>query len=130
MSALADHAHQDLVERYLDAYNRFDIEAMLALFAPGIRFENYSNDQLTASADGIAEFRALAEHSRTLFSERDQQILSLELGDDSGQARIAFRGRLAVDIDGGPKAGTVLELTGTTEFSFHDGRITRIVDRS
>lgn len=130
MCALEDHVQRHLVDRYLDAYNHFDIEAMLALLSPDIRFENYSNGQLTASADGIAQFRALAEHSRTLFSERGQQILSLELGEDSGLARIAFRGRLAVDIDGGPKAGTVLELIGTTGFSFRDGRITRIVDRS
>jgi hypothetical protein len=37
---------------------------------------------------------------------------------------------LAVDMPGGPPAGSVLELVGESEFGFESGRICRIVDRS
>lgn len=123
-------ALQHLIERYLHAYNHFDIEGMLALLAPDVHFENYSGDTLTASAEGIEAFRALAEQSGRLFSEREQRLTGLHIGQHSAVADIAYRGRLAVDVDGGPEAGSWIELSGTTEFSFADGRVTRIVDRS
>lgn len=119
-----------LIDRYINAYNAFNIEGMLALVSPDVRFENYSGDQLTASANGVDEFRHLAERAKSLFSEREQRVISLEVNQDVAVAEIAFRGRLAADIPGGPAAGTILELQGKSQFSFRDGRITKIVDRS
>ncbi|WP_447901411.1 hypothetical protein [Stenotrophomonas sepilia] len=34
--------HRQLIEHYLQAYNRFDIDAMLAVLAHNVRFENHS----------------------------------------------------------------------------------------
>ena len=43
-----DESHcRYLIEHYLQAYNRFDIEAMLAVLAHNVRFENHSGSQLT-----------------------------------------------------------------------------------
>ncbi|MBN8714480.1 MAG: nuclear transport factor 2 family protein [Xanthomonadales bacterium] len=122
--------NQELIDRYLLAYNSFDIDGMLALLSPDIRFENYSGGQLTDTANGIAEFRGLAEKSKSLFSEREQHITKLTLGQDSAVVDIAYRGQLAADIPGGPSAGTVLDLQGQSEFSFKGGQISKIVDRS
>jgi len=121
---------KDLIDRYLAAYNAFDVDGMLSLLSQDVRFENYSGDQLTAATSGIDEFRKLAEQSRSLFSEREQRIAGLEFGHDSAIAVIAYRGKLAADIPDGPSAGTVLDLQGESEFSFGNGQITRIVDRS
>src|SRR5438128_11746285 len=97
---------KDLVDRYLAAYNAFDIDAMLAQLDPAIRFENYSGGQLTADASGTEEFRRLAEQSKGVFSEREQRITSLvQRVTQSGAtlvAQIAWRGRIAADIPGGP----------------------------
>jgi steroid delta-isomerase-like uncharacterized protein len=120
----------ELIRRYIRAYNAFDIEGMLALLSPNIRFENYSGAELTASADGIDEFRRLAEIAKAMFTEREQRVTFLKLDGDEAFADIEYRGRVAADIPGGPAAGTSIELKGTTEFSFRDGRIFRIVDRS
>jgi SnoaL-like protein len=119
-----------LLDRYLVAYNSFNIDGMLALLSPDVRFENYSSGQLTDAANGIDEFRALAEKSKSLFSEREQRITKLTLDQDSAIAEIAYRGQLATDIPGGPSAGTVLDLQGQSEFSFKGGQISKIVDRS
>ncbi|MCW4453691.1 nuclear transport factor 2 family protein [Flavobacterium sp. MXW15] len=119
-----------LVDRYIAAYNAFDIDGMLVLLSPDIRFENHSGDQPATATTGIDEFRQLAQQSKTLFSEREQRVAALRIGQDSAIADIAFRGVLAADVPGGPAAGTVLELQGTSEFTFDDGRIARIVDRS
>jgi hypothetical protein len=120
----------ELINRYLAAYNAFDVDGMLALLAPEVRFENYSGDQLTAAATGIDEFRQLAEQSKALFSEREQRITALELSEGSIIASIAYRGRLSGDIPNGPRAGTVLALHGRSGFSFNGGLIIKIVDRS
>jgi len=125
-----DARQRDLIDRYLAAYNAFDVEAMLALLDPAIRFENYSGGQLNAEATGIEAFRQLAEQSKALFSEREQRVTALTQDGGTLVAEIAWRGRLAADVPDGPPAGTLLEMRGRSEFAFGAGGIVRIVDRS
>jgi hypothetical protein len=127
---MIDANEKDSIERYLAAYNAFDIEAMLAQLDPAIRFENFAGGQLTAEASGIEAFRALAEQSKKLFSEREQRITGLALQDGMLVADIAWRGKLAADLPDGPPAGTLLEMRGRSEFAFGAGGIVKIVDRS
>lgn len=119
-----------LIERYVASYNAFDVDGMLSLLSKDVRFENYSGDQLTMATTGTAEFRQLAEQSKLLFSEREQRVTGLEFDHDSAIATIAYRGTLAADVPNGPLAGTVLDLQGKSEFSFGNGEITKLVDRS
>lgn len=118
------------IQKYIAAYNAFDVDGMLILLSPTVRFENWSGHQLTAEASGIDEFRQLAYQAKGLFSEREQRITSLEQNAGSITVSIAYRGQLAVDIPDGPRSGTVLDLTGESEFAFEDGLISKIVDRS
>jgi steroid delta-isomerase-like uncharacterized protein len=127
---MTNESGQALVERYIAAYNAFDIDGMLALLAQDVRFEHHTGGELTVATDGIDAFRRLAEQSKGLFSEREQRITHIERSGDTLVAAIAYRGRLAADIPGGPAAGTVLELNGRSEFSFAAGRIARIIDHS
>jgi hypothetical protein len=122
--------HKELIEKFIAAYNAFDVESMVALLSPDIRFENYSGNNLTVSTVGIDEFRKLAEQSKSLFAEREQRISSVTFSRDSAIVSIEYRGRLAADLPGGPRAGTILRLRGVSEYSFHGDRITKIVDRS
>lgn len=117
-----------LVERYVAAYNAFDVDGMLATLHADVRFENHSGGRLTVATDGIAAFRELAEKAKSMFAEREQRIVGVERRDGMLVAAIAWRGRPAVDIPGGPAAGTLLALSGRSEFGFADGRIARIVD--
>lgn len=125
-----DPKQKDLIDRYLAAYNAFDIEAMLAQLDPAIRFENYADGRLSAQTAGIDAFRQLAEQSKALFSEREQRVTALRQDGEMLVAEIAWRGRLAADVPNGPAAGTLLEMSGRSEFAFGAGGIVRIVDRS
>lgn len=80
-----DVSNQALIERYINAYNAFDIEGMLALLSPDIIFESFSGGQLTASASGVEEFRQLAELSKSLFSEREQRMIALRAPEWAGR---------------------------------------------
>lgn len=58
---MTESEQRALIDAYLAAYNRFDIDGMLATLTEDVRFENWSGGVLTASSDGAAAFRALAE---------------------------------------------------------------------
>ena len=119
-----------LIERYLDAYNRFDIDGMLALIHPDIEFKNLSGGQITAAASGIDAFRDLADQSTTLFSSRRQQITDFSSQDDRATIQVAYEGVLAVDLPNGLQAGETLALTGRSEFTFREGKIISLTDIS
>jgi hypothetical protein len=127
----ADEREQT-IRHYIAAYNAFDVDGMLALLAPAVRFENWSDGVLNAEASGIEAFGRLARAAITVFAEREQRITALRVNGETGAVvvDIAFRGRLAADIPDGPRAGTELDLQGESEFSFEGARIARIVDRS
>ncbi len=126
-----DESHcRHLIEHYLQAYNHFDIDAMLAVLAHNVRFENHSGSQLTMVTEGIDAFGELARQSAPLFHEREQRLLELTFEDGMALASIGWRGVFAQDIPDGPSAGTELALQGRSEFAFEDGRIVRIIDRS
>lgn len=127
---MSNSVNKELIDRYLVAYNSFDIDGMLVLLSSDVCFENYSGGQLTDATNGIDEFRELAEKSKSIFSEREQRITKLTLSENSAVADIAYRGQLAADIPGGHSSGTVLDLQGQSEFSFNGGRISKVVDRS
>jgi hypothetical protein len=117
-----------LVDRYIDAYNRMDIDAMLRTIHPEVEFRNLSGCTVNASASGIGELRTLAEQSASLFAERRQEILAFKRDGDGAVASIAFWAILAGDLPNGLKKGQEMSLTGRSEFMFRDGLIYRITD--
>lgn len=119
-----------LIDHYIDAYNRKDIDDMLKGVHPQVEFKNISAGVVNASTKGVAELRTLAQQSLSLFSERHQKIESFELQDHVAVATIAFRAVVAADLPNGLKKGQVLNLSGRTEFEFQDGAISKITDIS
>lgn len=127
---MEEHEKRQLIEQFIAAYNRRDVDGMMAFLTPDVLFENISAGQINASARGIDEFRELAQHGAALFSDRAQRLLALEVSSSSAVATIDYRGVLAMDMPEGPKAGSVIELSGESEFWFSDGLISHLIDRS
>jgi ketosteroid isomerase-like protein len=119
-----------VIYRYIDAYNSFDIDAMMERLAPDIQFENVSRGEVNAKTLGKAEFEVLARQSARLFASRKQTVETIKVEGDSAFAEIEFEGILAQDLPNGLKAGEKLALKGATEFKFVNGLISSIVDRS
>ena len=119
-----------VIQEYITANNAFDVDGMLKLVSPEVHFENWSGAQRTNEASGIDAFSQLAHQAKAMFSAREQRITSFKHHPDSVVVSIAYRGQLAVDIPDGPRAGTVLDLNGESEFTFTDCLISKIVDRS
>ncbi|WP_028996803.1 nuclear transport factor 2 family protein [Azohydromonas australica] len=119
-----------LVDHYIDAYNRKNVDDMLRDVHPQVEFKNISAGVLNESTTGVAELKALAQQSLSLFSERHQEITSFEIQDSVAVATIAFRAVVAADLPNGLKKGMVLELSGRSEFEFSNGSISKITDIS
>ena len=122
--------HRALVERYLAAYNAFDVDGMLALLHPDVTFENVSGGAVTASAHGREEFRALAEHAATLFTSRRQAIREYVATPSGARVESDYEGVLAADLGPELRAGATLRLAGRSAFEMRDGLIVRLVDES
>lgn len=125
-----DDGYRPLIERYLAAYSAMDVAGMLALIHPDVHFENVSGGQVTVTATGRDEFRALAEHAATLFTHRRQTVRRYAPTADGAQVEIDYVGELAADLGPELRAGTTLQLTGRSTFTIRDGRIIRLVDES
>lgn len=119
-----------LIERYLDAYNRIDVNAMLAALHPQVVFENYTAGVLSVRTDGQEAFRKLAESTRYLFAWRRQTITAYAERGESAEARIFFEGTFAVDLPSGVRAGQSIALEGRSEFRLRDGLLVYIADYS
>lgn len=119
-----------LIDRYLAAYNTFDIDGMLAEIHPAIEFRNITDGEVNAAASGIDEFRRLAEQSNSLFASRAQTLQSFAAAGDAASIAVEFVAVLAADLPNGMRKGATIRLAGRTEFEFRDGRICRITDSS
>ena len=125
-----DDPHRAVIDRYITAYNARDVPAMLALLHDDVTFENVAAGQVTASARGLEEFRALAEHGATLFTSRRQTITRYEPQPDGAVADVDFEAVLATDLGPDLRAGDPLRLSGRSHFRLRDGRIAHLVDES
>ena len=119
-----------LIEEYLNAYNSFDVDAMVELVDLEIEFRNVSGGDVDTSAIGKDEFRELAQQSVFLFSSRKQTATKFEAEGEVVSVDIDFTGTLATDIPDGMRAGDELRVTGRSEFVFRDEKIYRLTDYS
>ncbi|WP_197981605.1 nuclear transport factor 2 family protein [Bombella apis] len=119
-----------IVARYIDAYNRMNVQAMLDCLSGDVRFINRSNGETTNETHGIEAFRALAEQGVQLFAEREQTILDCIAIDDRAAVRIGYRAKVKADLPNGWKAGQEIEMTGTSFFMISDGKISEVIDAS
>jgi ketosteroid isomerase-like protein len=121
---------EGLIRQYLNAYNSFDLDGMVALLHPDAVFQNYTNGALNATTAGVHQFRELAERAKNVFSERCQTITACRHEGELSTVEIDYQGVLNIDIPQGPKAGQTLKLAGKSEFRFRDGLIHALSDYS
>ncbi|MCG8315214.1 MAG: nuclear transport factor 2 family protein [Pseudomonadales bacterium] len=119
-----------IIQEYIDAYNRFDIDNMLSLLSDDVVFENIQNNEINASSKGKVEFRELAESAKTIFSERKQTIVNITDSIEKTSVEISYYGRLACDLPNGMKLGDEWNLNGISEFVFSNGKIILLRDLS
>ncbi|MET3210662.1 UNVERIFIED_CONTAM: hypothetical protein ABIC26_003623 [Paenibacillus sp. PvR008] len=121
---------KDLIEKYLSAYNTFNIDGMIGVLNENIHFRNISKGEVNSETKGIQEFRTLAEQSIQVFSQRRQVIKNITFTGDKAEVDIDYEGILSSDLPNGMKAGETLKLQGKSIFQMKDKKLVLIEDHS
>ena len=119
----------EIVRKYIDAYNRRDVAALLACVADDIVFENISNSSMSMKVEGKAAFAELAERAAIIFTNRRQVISNAVVEGGRVAMEVDWTGIPAVDL-GSMKAGEPIAMRGASFMTVSEGLLTRIVDLS
>jgi len=115
---LCMQSREQVIQDYIHAYNRFDIDGMLRHCAETIIFEHIANGSVALSLSGLTALRLQAEQASQLFAERQQTVLSFHHEAETTEVDIAYTATLATDLPNGMKQGDRLQLTGKSVFTF------------
>ncbi len=121
---------QQLVEAYIEAYNRFDVAGMVGPLHEEVVFRNISSGEVNLTTVGKEQFRAQAEQATPYFSEREQRITEWQTAGDEVTVLIDYRAVAAIEFPNGLQPGALLTLQGKSVFRFESGQIISIEDIS
>ncbi|MDQ1167780.1 MULTISPECIES: nuclear transport factor 2 family protein [unclassified Flavobacterium] len=121
---------EKIIQNYIEGYNQFDIDKMIADFDESVIFENIQNGEINLTLTGIKEFTVQAEKGKEYFSARKQTITSIKQDEITAIIDIDYYAVLAVDFPNGLKAGQELNMKGKSIFQFLDDKIVKLIDIS
>jgi hypothetical protein len=119
-----------IIQNYIDGYNEFDIDKMVADFDESIVFENIADGKITLSLTGLTSFRKQAEQAKAYFSYRKQTIKSYIHHHNETEVEIDYKAVTAMDFNNGLKKGEELHLSGKSVFTFKGNKIIKLTDIS
>lgn len=121
---------KQLIDSYIEAYNKFDIAEMLKCLHANIEFKNVSNGKVNMETKGLSAFSKVAERACSVFEDRCQTIKKYTITEDEAYIEVDYKCKIAKDMPNGLKAGDVLVLNGKSEFKFKDNLIVALADYS
>ena len=119
-----------VVEKYIEAYNAIDVEAMLRCLSSDVHFQNILAGEMNAETRGKSEFADLARMGAAAFSSRRQTVIHCINIAGRTMAEIEYEAVVATDLPNGWTAGQKLSFAGASYFEIADGKIARIIDES
>jgi len=122
--------YRKIIENYVDAYNHFDVDRMLADIDEEARFENISEGEVTLTTEGKEALREQAGEAAEVFSEREQVISNFQFHGQEVEVDVDFSATLAIDFSEDLKAGDRIEMKGKSVFTFRDDKIIELKDIS
>ena len=123
-------AFKGAVTAYIEAYNRFDVDGMLAPLHEEVVFRNIVDGEVNLTTTGKENFRSQAEQANRYFSEREQRVTNWQLAGNRVEVAIDYQATAAIEFPNGLKPGDILRLQGKSVFRFEDGKIISIEDIS
>jgi hypothetical protein len=121
---------ETIIRSYIDGYNQFDIDKMVADFHEDIIFENSLNGEVNLSLKGLEAFKKQAQLAKDYFSERRQTVISITHKKEESEVEIAYTATLSTDAPNGLKKGDKLQLQGKSIFTFLGNKIIKLTDIS
>ena len=123
-------APKQLVEVYIEAYNRFDVDGMVAPLHEEVVFQNIANGEVNLTTTGKVAFRQQAEQATHYFTQREQRVTNWQVNGNWVEAQIDYVAVAAIEFPNGLKPGDTLRMQGKSVFQVEDGKIISIKDIS
>ena len=121
---------EKIIKNYIDGYNQFDIDKMIADMESNIVFENIQNGNTNMLLNGLVAFRQQAVDAKTYFINRTQSVKSYMHIENRTEIEIEYCAVLAIDLPNGLKKGQELNLKGKSVFEFLNDKIIKLTDIS
>ena len=121
---------KQLIESYLLAYNRMDVDAMMRVFHEDVVFRNRSGGVMTLELKGKEALRQQASMVIDYFETREQRVLSMLEEEEELVVRIAYSAVLKKEIPGVGGPGHLMRLEGKSLFRFREELISELEDAS
>ncbi len=119
---------KEIVQKYISAFNDFDIETMVSLMHSDCIYEGRTNGTLTYSIKGKHGFRQVCTMSKNNYKYRKQVIEGFTRIEDKLEVKIYFKATLAVDIDDLGKKGEQIAFETKSIFEFKNGLIYKLTN--
>lgn len=121
---------KQIVQAYIEAYNRFDVDGMVADLHDEVVFKNITNGEMNLTTTGKESFRQQAEQAKQYFSEREQRVTNWQVAGNQVEVLIDYTGVAAIEFPNGLKPGDTLKMQGKSVFQLEGGNILSIEDIS
>ncbi|GAB2695650.1 hypothetical protein GCM10027037_19310 [Mucilaginibacter koreensis] len=119
---------EQLIQAYIDAYNNFDIEGMMAGLKNSMEFKNITGGVVDLHLQGLEAFKQQAIQAVAFFNQRQQTVTDYKHEPAQTEVTIDYQAIVAADLPNGLKQGDLLQLSGTSVFTFDGGKISGITD--
>ena len=121
---------KQLVLAYIEAYNRFDVDGMVANLHDEVVFRNITDGAVNLTTTGKESFRQQAEQAKQYFSEWEQRVTDWQVAGNRVEVLIDYTGVAAIEFPNGLKPGDTLQMQGKSVFQLEGGKILSIEDIS
>ena len=123
-------ASKQLIEAYIEAYNRFAVAGMLAPLHDDVVFRNVSNGEVNLTTTGKEALRQQAEQATQYFFSREQRVTNWQVNGQWVEVAIDYTAVAAIAFPNGLKPGDALHMQGKSVFKIESGQIISIEDIS
>lgn len=121
---------KQIVLAYIEAYNRFDVDGMVADLHDEVVFQNITDGEVNLTTTGKESFRQQAEQAKQYFSQREQRVTNWQVAGNRVEVLIDYTGVAAIEFPNGLKPGDTLQVQGKSVFQFEGSKIISIEDIS
>lgn len=119
---------KEKVQKYISAYNNFDIETMISLLHNDCIFESKQNNIVTLRTKGKPDFRQICNLSKNNYKYRKLVIEDFKEYENTLELKLYFKATLAVDIPDLGKKNEQISFETKSIFEFKNTLIYKIIN--
>ncbi|PLX71445.1 MAG: hypothetical protein C0602_01145 [Denitrovibrio sp.] len=119
---------ESIVIKYINAYNKKDIDEMLKYVTWDVAFSSMSEDKVNVEIFGKSNFQELMKSTQSLFRKRELIIKSIKFIEGKIWIDTRLEAVFATNLPNGIKKGDELKVDSSYEFTFRYKLLSHIAE--